>query len=135
MSIMFIGSTDVLSAEHTSRFLIPFLRWLDPKISFQTILLIHLALRKIAHFAEYAILASLLWRALRGTFAAGSWLAVSALTFLVAAFFAASDEYHQSFMPTRTSSARDALVDCFGALVAILVCAAISRVRPRSSPK
>ena len=33
MALIFIGSTDVLSAEHTSRFLVPFLRWFDPNDS------------------------------------------------------------------------------------------------------
>jgi VanZ family protein len=133
MLVMFAGSTDLLSAEHTSRFLVPFLRWLDPTISYRTIQTIHVALRKVAHFAEYAILATLLWRALRGTFGAMPRFAVSTVTFLVAALFAASDEYHQAFMPSRTPSVRDALVDCFGTLVAVLICAAISRARVASA--
>src|ERR1700720_2539031 len=66
LCIIFVGSTDILSAEHPSRFLIPFLRWLDPNISFATIAKIHVALRKIGHLTEYAILAALFWRALRG---------------------------------------------------------------------
>jgi VanZ family protein len=126
---MFVGSTDVLSADHTSRFLIPFLRWLDPTISYRAIRTIHFALRKVAHFAEYAILATLLWRALRGSFGSMSRYAISTATFLVAALFAASDEYHQAFVPARTSSVHDALIDCFGALVAVLICAAISGAR------
>jgi VanZ family protein len=133
MLVMFAGSTDLLSAEHTSRFLIPFLRWLDPTISYGTIRAIHFALRKVAHFAEYAILAGLLWRALRGTIDAMPRLTVSAVAFLVAALFAASDEYHQAFMPSRTSSVRDALIDCLGALVAVLICATISRARGSAS--
>src|SRR2546430_16613946 len=96
MVLIFAGSSDVLSAEHPSRFLIPFLRWLDPTISYQAIVAVHFALRKIGHFTEYAILAALMWRALRGTFSALSVRLVSAATFLVAAAFAASDEFHQS---------------------------------------
>jgi VanZ family protein len=129
IAVMFVGSTDILSAQHTSRFLVPFLRWLDPTISYRTIQTIHFALRKAAHFAEYAILATLLWRAFRGTFARMPRLAVSTVTFLVAAFFAASDEYHQAFMPSRTSSVRDVMIDCSGALAAVLVCAIISRAK------
>ena len=30
MFLIFVGSTDVLSAEQTSRFVVPFLLWLDP---------------------------------------------------------------------------------------------------------
>src|SRR6266581_2075158 len=65
MGIIYLGSTDMLSAEHTSRFLVPFLRWLDPQISMATIAAIHFALRKFGHLTEYAILAALIWRALR----------------------------------------------------------------------
>src|SRR5437763_16718763 len=58
MLLIFAGSSDALSAEHTSRFLIPFLRWLDPAMSFQTIAAIHFTLRKCGHFTEYFILAA-----------------------------------------------------------------------------
>src|SRR5207302_9150556 len=129
MLLIFAGSSDALSAEHTSRFLIPFLRWLDPAISFQTIAVIHFTLRKIGHFAEYAILAALLWRGLRGTFISLKLGAITVSTFLITAAFAASDEFHQSFVPTRTASAHDVMIDCFGALFAVLLCVMFSRTR------
>jgi hypothetical protein len=47
MLLIFVGSTDVLSAEHTSRFLVPFLRWLDPHISLAAINAIQLAVRNL----------------------------------------------------------------------------------------
>src|SRR5438552_18882821 len=127
MVLMFAGSTDALSAAHTSRFLIPFLRWLDPQISLQAILAIHFTLRKVGHFTEYAILAALLWRALRGTFSAINKATLTSCAFLVAAAFAMSDEYHQSFVPTRTASAHDVMIDCIGALVAVLLCTLFTR--------
>src|SRR5438046_9749718 len=65
MAVIFLGSTDMLSAEHTSRFLVPFLRWIDPQISFATLNAIQLGIRKLGHLTEYAVLAMLLWRALR----------------------------------------------------------------------
>jgi len=126
---MFVGSTDVLSAEHTSRFLVPFLLWLDPHISAATIVSIHFALRKIGHLTEYAILAALLWRGLRGTFNTTRKMVLALSTFLAAAAFAASDEYHQSFVPSRTASAHDVMIDCVGALVAVALCVLFSRVR------
>ena len=61
----------MLSAAHTSRFLVPFLRWLDPQISLAALNAIQFGIRKLAHLTEYAILAALLWRALRGAWA---WL-------------------------------------------------------------
>ena len=89
------------SAEHTSRFLIPFLRWLNPAISFHTIATIHFTLRKLGHFSEYFVLAALLWRALRATFTAVSWRLISVVTFLVAAGFA-------EFQPLDTATTEDA---------------------------
>lgn len=127
MLLIFAGSTDILSAEHTSRFIVPFLRWLDPQISFAMIAAIHFTLRKIGHFTEYAILAALLWRALRGTFTTLSKVTIATATFLVTAGFAASDEFHQSFVPTRTASAHDVMIDCLGVLSAVLLCAIFSR--------
>jgi len=134
MLLIFAGSSDALSAEHTSRFLIPFLRWLDPAISFQTILAIHFTLRKIGHFTEYAILAALLWRALRGTFVAMTWWALTFSVLLVTAAFAASDEFHQLFVPSRTASAHDVMIDCIGALVAVLLCSLFASKRKQAAP-
>jgi VanZ family protein len=123
MAIIFIGSTDVLSAEHTSRFLVPFLRWLDPQISFATLNAIQFGIRKLGHLTEYAILAMLLWRALRsGT----RWQMKMSILFLVAALacaiFAASDEFHQSFVPSRTPSPHDVMIDICGAFLGLAVC-------------
>jgi VanZ family protein len=122
MLLIFAGSSDALSAEHTSRFLLPFLRWLDPHISIATIMAIHFTLRKFAHFSEYAILAALLWRALYGTFTTMSRGMLASTAFFVAAAFAAFDEFHQSFVPSRTASSYDVMIDCTGALVAVLIC-------------
>src|SRR5882724_4140235 len=63
--VIFVGSTSVMSAEHTSRYIVPFLLWLKPGISPKAIWTILVVTRKCAHVIEYAILALLLWRALR----------------------------------------------------------------------
>ena len=123
LGVIFLGSTDMLSAEHTSRFLVPFLRWIDPQISFATLNAIQLGIRKLGHLTEYAILAMLLWRALRsGT----RWQIKMSILFLVAALasaiFAASDEFHQSFVPSRTASPNDVMIDICGALIGLLSC-------------
>jgi VanZ family protein len=123
MALIFLGSTDMLSAEHTSRFLVPFLRWLDPQISIAALAAIQLGIRKLAHLTEYAVLAMLLWRALRnGT----RWQMKMSILFLVAALgcaiFAATDEFHQSFVPSRTSSPADAMIDICGALIGLAIC-------------
>ena len=66
LGVIFASSTDIFSAEHTSRYLVPFLRWLDPRSPSSTIAMIHFALHNWVTFPGYAILAALLWRALRG---------------------------------------------------------------------
>ena len=128
MAIIFLGSTDMLSAEHTSRFLAPFLRWIDPQISLAALNAIQLGVRKLGHLTEYAILAMLLWRALRGGI---RWQMKMSILFLVAALgsaiFAASDEFHQSFVPSRTASPNDVMIDICGALVGLSICWVFAR--------
>lgn len=129
MLLIFIGSTDVLSAAHTSHFVLPSLLWLHPQISIGTIATIHFALRKLGHLTEYAILATLLWCALRSTFASTRSIAITMLVFLASAVFAASDELHQSFVPTRTASIKDVMIDIGGAAIALSLCFALRRRR------
>lgn len=126
MALIFIGSTDILSAEHTSRFLVPFLRWLDPHISWAALNTIQIAIRKLGHLTEYAILAGLLWRALRnGTGATMKMSILFGIVLVACGGFAASDEFHQSFVPSRTSSAHDVMIDLCGALIGLTICVAL----------
>src|ERR1700726_1139477 len=134
MLLIFIGSTDAFSAEQTSRFLVPFLLWLDPHISVATILTIHTAVRKLGHFTAYAVLAALLWRALReqAAFLMKVW-APALLALVVAAIYAAFDEFHQSFVPSRTASTRDVAIDIGGAIIGVAICWAFAlRRKPQT---
>ena len=119
MIFIFIGSTDLLSAEHTSRFIGPFLRWFAPDVSDATVASVQLVVRKCAHLTEYAILAALLFRAFRQSQPrVGRALAIS---FALAAVYAALDEFHQSYVASRTGSPWDVLIDCVGALAGVLI--------------
>jgi VanZ family protein len=135
MLLIFIGSSNVLSAEHTSRFLTPLLRWLDPTISASAIATIHFTVRKLGHLTEYAVLAALLWRALRVSLIGKGDAAVAAICFGIAALFAASDEFHQSFVTTRTASPHDVLIDCVGAAFAIALCWIAARSHALTEPR
>lgn len=127
MALIFIGSTDVLSAEHTSRFLVPILRWLDPQISWAALNAIQTIIRKLGHVTEYAILAGLMWRALRGGMVWKSKTSILfAIVWIACAVFAASDEFHQSFVPSRTSSFHDVMIDICGALIGLSICIALA---------
>ena len=68
MGLIFCGSTDVLSSQRTSRFIGPFLRWLNPNISEETISAVQTVVRKGGHVTEYSVLAALIWRARRKPF-------------------------------------------------------------------
>lgn len=130
LGVIFLGSTDLMSVEHTSRFIVPFLLWLKPDMSPATVQSILFAVRKCAHVTEYAILAFLLWRALRSS--PTPCLKMSTLfgaALLACLLLAASDEFHQSFVKSRTPSARDVLLDTAGAALGLLVCASFAHGR------
>ncbi|PYL70761.1 MAG: hypothetical protein DMF26_21045 [Verrucomicrobia bacterium] len=128
LGVIFLGSTELLSAEYTSRFITPFLLWLRPGMSPQTIWRILVVVRKCAHVTEYAVLALLLWRALRSIPTLCAKMSISfAAGLLACALFAASDEFHQTFVKSRTPSVRDVLLDVAGALVGLLIGASFAR--------
>ena len=123
LGVMFVGSTGLLSAEQTSRVFVPFLRWLKPDISAEALAQIHFVVRKLGHIFEYALLAMLLWRAMRG----GTNLRIRmsfvfAAVWLTCGVFAVSDEFHQSFMPSRTAASSDVLIDICGATIGLAIC-------------
>jgi VanZ family protein len=76
-------------------------------------------LRKLAHMAEYGLLLFLLWRPLR-ELAAGRSALVAA--FVIGIAYAASDEWHQSFVEGRHGTPVDVGIDAVGmALAAFLI--------------
>jgi VanZ family protein len=127
MLLIFAGSTDLLSAAQTSRFVVPFLLWFGPQISLATITSIHFALRELGHLTEYAVLAALLWCALRSTLILMRSTAIAGLVFFASAVFAASDELHQSFIPSRAASVTDLMIDICGTAIALALCVAVRR--------
>ena len=70
-----------------------------------------LVLRKLAHAAEYAILAILIERATRRPLVA----------LAAASAYAITDEFHQSFVPGRHAAPRDWAIDTAGAVLGLLL--------------
>jgi len=132
MAVIFLGSTEALSSEQTSRIIVPVLRWLDPQISWDTINRLHMVSRKLGHITEYGILAALFWRALR-SLANLQKPILSTLVLCGCAVFAASDELHQSFVPGRTASGGDVLIDILGAFIGVIICALVASRQPRGA--
>jgi VanZ family protein len=121
-----VFSTELFGASETSRFLLPLLRWLLPHAPMERLIELHHLIRKCAHVFEYFVLALLVMRAIRG--ARAGWdlrWAVGALAICVA--WACLDEFHQVFVPGRTASPWDALLDSSAALAALAIFGAIAR--------
>jgi VanZ family protein len=121
MALIAIESTDWLSAEHTSRILYPilhFLLGLTPA-GFEVW---HHYIRKLGHFVGYFTLSFFLFRAWRATLHL-PWTPPWALRWATIAFFmtvlvASLDEWHQTFIPSRTGAFSDVVLDSSGALTA-----------------
>ena len=71
----------------------------------------------IGHFTVYAVLAVLLWWALRGEGVRHPLLWALAATVL----YSLTDEFHQSFVPNRHPDVFDLATDFAGAVIALLI--------------
>ena len=127
--VLFASSAS-FSASNTSRIIRPLLVWLFPNITEAALAEAHFLVRKAAHLTEYAILAILAARAFRSSsrqiLRERWWLA----SFALVASVALVDEWHQSFLPSRTGSIYDSLLDMTGGALA-LACAALWLKRRR----
>jgi VanZ family protein len=83
--------------------------------------------RKLIHFAEYALLTFLWWRALVSVMSPGR---AALFAFLLASGYAATDEYHQTFVEGRHGSPVDWAIDSAGAALMALKLRTV-RVRDR----
>jgi VanZ family protein len=120
MVLISFASTAGFSSINTSRFIGPLFHWLFPDLSESRLGTLHFLIRKAAHFTEYAVLAFL---ARRAFFTSGNefmqrrWFELS---LLLITCYALLDEFHQSFVPTRTASIYDSAVDVAGGLTVLL---------------
>ena len=118
-SLIYCASTDALSSSHTSRFIVPALHWLFPSMSLDAIDFVHHLIRKAAHFVEYFIFFLLVYRGVRAGRKGFHW-SWALTAWAVAAIYSLSDEFHQTFIPSRGASVRDSLLDSVAAFVALL---------------
>ncbi len=88
---------------------------------------------KVLHAIEYAALGALCYRAFQGTLNA-SWRRWSIpLAIVVASFYGATDEFHQSFVPFRYSHVLDWVADTIGAILGVLAMHRAVNFRPVNS--
>lgn len=89
--------------------------------------------RKAAHMTEYAVLAILLPVTL--SMYGVSWKTLVWLGPLLSILYACTDEYHQTFVPDRSGSPRDVLIDSVGILAGSLLLQALRRFRRARSSR
>ena len=121
-------STSAFSSQNTSGWLRPIIQYFVGPMQDARWDLVHHTLRKSGHFIGYGLVAFTFLRAWLHTLdrrAPGSlrsWrLKSTLLTILSTALVASGDEYHQSFIPSRTGSPYDVLLDTAGACALCLL--------------
>jgi VanZ family protein len=115
-------STDFFSSQNTGSMLYSLLTRLFGNIDFYNLLVFHHYLRKTGHVVGYGMLSLLLLRGWRATFGQTAALLgrTTLLSWLGTAFVASMDEWHQSYIPSRTGTWRDAVLDSTAGLVFLL---------------
>ena len=119
--VIAIESSALLSSHNTSRFLYPLLHFLFG-MDWERFEYWHFFIRKGGHVVGYGILSTLLLRAWRETLPAmdnAKWtVRWATLAVLGTALVAGLDEWHQSFIPSRTGRWQDVVLDTCAALAA-----------------
>jgi VanZ family protein len=129
LAVIALESTNLGSAEHTGRILYPIFHFLF-NMSPEGFTVWHMFLRKTGHVVGYLTLSVLLFRSWRATFPRLStrWcLQWATVALLSTALVAMLDEWHQSYLPSRTGTIRDVILDSAAALIAQIAVFAILR--------
>jgi len=118
----------------------PALLWMGVIFSFsqhsniETGLSCDFSIKKTAHFFEYGLLALAFYRALKG-----SWRIclpnIAQKAWALATLYAVTDEFHQWFVPTRTATPRDVVIDSIGAATILAVFLGVARLWNKKSSK
>jgi VanZ family protein len=118
-----IESTDMLSSDHTGSFLYTLLARFYSHVNLYDVLIFNHYLRKTGHVLGYGMLSLLLLRGWRATLdPARAWLGrVTLLSWLGTVFVASMDEWHQSYIPSRTGTWRDVVLDSTAGIIFLLV--------------
>jgi VanZ family protein len=132
ISVIMMESTEWMGSNYTSG---P-LRWLFESI-FGRVAdaqweLLHHFIRKSGHFLGYGAMGLLWLRAWWMTLPRSRFLHDAILALLGTALVASCDEWHQTFLPNRTGSVWDVLLDCCGAITLQLLVYVYMRIfRPK----
>jgi VanZ family protein len=128
LCLLTVFSTDSFSAEHTGSILWKVVHWGYGGITQRQFEVLHFFVRKAAHFTFYGILSVFAYYSWKATLPARRiwtfrWSGLALATTLIAGSL---DEFHQSFVPSRTASSHDVLLDVTGALFFQILIAAFA---------
>ena len=126
-------STDKLSSDNTSALLYKVISRIFPDVNLHDVLMLNLILRKTGHVIGYGILCLLLLRGWQRTLARAratfgrstvglvTFGRTATLAWLGTVFIASMDEWHQSYIPSRTGTWHDVVLDSTAGLVFLLI--------------
>ena len=121
LCVIALESTESFGSNHTSGPLRAIFQAVFGPVGDANWEFIHHLIRKSGHFIGYGLLGLAWLRAWWMTLPNPAFFKAMALAMLGTAMTASADEFHQSFLPNRTSSVWDVLLDCSGAFVMQLV--------------
>jgi VanZ family protein len=116
VAIIVIESTEAFGSNHTSGPLRRIYEALFGQVSDARWDLIHHYIRKSGHFLGYGFIGLAWLRAWWMTLPRSRFLPDAIMALLGTALVASCDEWHQTFLPNRTGTPWDVLLDCTGAL-------------------
>jgi VanZ family protein len=128
IGVICVESTTYFGSDHTSGPLRRVWEFFFGHLSDERWELIHHLIRKTGHFVGYGLLGLAWLRAWWMTPPRAAFLHKALLGLVGTALVAGGDEFHQSFLPNRTSSIYDVLLDCAGAVAAISIAWLIRRI-------
>jgi VanZ family protein len=132
IAIIAVESTEMFGSDNTSGPLRVVYQYFFGQVSDPRWDVIHHHIRKSGHFIGYGLMGLAWLRAWWMTLPHSRFLQDALLALMGTALVASADEYHQSFLPNRTSSPWDVLLDCCGALTLQLIVYVFMRLaRPK----
>lgn len=121
IGVIVVESTEAFGADHTSGPLRRIFEALFGHVSAARWEIIHHYVRKSGHFLGYGFIGLAWLRAWWFTLPRSRFIHDAFLALLGTAIVASCDEWHQTFLPNRTGSPWDVLLDCTGAIALQLI--------------
>ena len=116
VAIIALESTEMFGSDHTSHPLRRLFEYFFGHVSDDRWELVHHLIRKTGHFLGYGFIGLAWLRAWWFSLPHSRFIQDAFLALLGTALVASCDEWHQTFLPNRTGSPWDLLLDCTGAI-------------------